>query len=359
MLSEGMRIKEQGDLSSSPTAIKTGKKHSFMISTLIPEACNFSLKRSKSPDDGDYDMFPTVTKRNKPPSDTSSSESFQTEQIYEQQQGQNDVVVPNLIQTNLTALHSFVYYATCMHYVLNNYYKSNCWPDITELPPQPSMTPTIQQPVSPLPPPWTQQQTPVITSMNNNMLNRSNIINTPCCNQMDSEIQLGTCPQPLTTPSIQTNNEFHCDKCCKVYMTHTGLLRHKEILHGAVSPNNSEIKRFACKECSKTYTTMGALKMHIRTHTLPCKCEKCGKAFSRPWLLQGHLRTHTGEKPFKCEVCQRAFADRSNLRAHMQTHSDVKKYRCHQCQKSFSRMSLLSKHNENCIYRQAIRSSTE
>ncbi|TPP65395.1 Zinc finger protein SNAI2 [Fasciola gigantica] len=101
---------------------------------------------------------------------------------------------------------------------------------------------------------------------------------------------------------------------------------------------------FCCHLCTKIYYSMSALKMHVRTHTLPCKCTLCGKAFSRMWLLNGHLRTHTGEKPFACVICARAFADRSNLRAHMQTHSEVKRYRCIRCSKTFSRMGLLTKH---------------
>lgn len=136
---------------------------------------------------------------------------------------------------------------------------------------------------------------------------------------------------------------YHCNDCGKSYSTYSGLTKHQQF-HCPAAEGNQVKKVFNCKNCDKTYVSLGALKMHIRTHTLPCKCPICGKAFSRPWLLQGHIRTHTGEKPFSCQHCNRAFADRSNLRAHMQTHSDVKKYSCPTCTKSFSRMSLLGKH---------------
>lgn len=66
-------------------------------------------------------------------------------------------------------------------------------------------------------------------------------------------------------------------------------------LSGAKDPQSR--KAFNCKYCNKEYISLGALKMHIRSHTLPCVCGTCGKAFSRPWLLQGHVRTHTGECP--------------------------------------------------------------
>ncbi|XP_033209856.1 zinc finger protein SNAI2-like [Belonocnema kinseyi] len=146
--------------------------------------------------------------------------------------------------------------------------------------------------------------------------------------------------KPLSSPSPR----YSCPDCGKSYSTYSGLSKHQQF-HCASAEGQTK-KSFSCKFCEKVYVSLGALKMHIRTHTLPCKCHLCGKAFSRPWLLQGHIRTHTGEKPFSCQHCNRAFADRSNLRAHLQTHSDVKKYSCPSCSKTFSRMSLLTKHQE-------------
>jgi len=157
---------------------------------------------------------------------------------------------------------------------------------------------------------------------------------------------------------------LQCTACHKSYWTVGGLSKHREF-HcrelTAADPSSSRPpqhpgdftgrtavsttgKDQRCPQCDKAYTSTSALKMHIRTHTLPCRCRLCGKAFSRPWLLQGHVRTHTGEKPFTCPHCQRAFADRSNLRAHLQTHYDVKQYHCDVCRRTFSRMSLLLKH---------------
>lgn len=141
-----------------------------------------------------------------------------------------------------------------------------------------------------------------------------------------------------------TASKEQCKRCKRTYATNSALVKHQRYYC-----NFFQTKSFTCKYCDKVYLSLGALKMHIRTHTLPCRCMICGKAFSRPWLLQGHIRTHTGEKPYECSNCSRAFADRSNLRAHLQTHSDVKKYKCEHCSKTFSRMSLLLKHqNTGC-----------
>lgn len=157
-----------------------------------------------------------------------------------------------------------------------------------------------------------------------------------------------TSPPPSTQEDLSELKKgkdvrHQCPDCGKSYSTFSGLSKHRQF-HCAAGGGPK--KSFSCSHCDKVYVSLGALKMHIRTHTLPCKCTFCGKAFSRLWLLKGHIRTHTGEKPFSCQHCHRAFADRSNLRAHLQTHSDIKKYSCSGCSKTFSRMSLLTKHME-------------
>ncbi|XP_008293414.1 zinc finger protein SNAI1 [Stegastes partitus] len=177
------------------------------------------------------------------------------------------------------------------------------------------------------------------------------------CTQVSMEIQCVTGNHrrdSLLTPSLpllalfpgvppgngsQEGSEYF--DCHEEFLSFPGLAKQKQL-----QCEWSSKKHFSCKHCDKEYVSLGALKMHIRTHTLPCVCKLCGKAFSRPWLLQGHIRTHTGEKPFSCVHCSRAFADRSNLRAHLQTHSEVKKYQCASCSKTFSRISLIAKHQE-------------
>ena len=161
-----------------------------------------------------------------------------------------------------------------------------------------------------------------------------------------SEKQIKWRSMKLPSFNVESSSELQdsegkhqCNRCQRKYASNAALVKHQRYYC-----NLYQTKSFTCKYCDKVYLSLGALKMHIRTHTLPCTCMICGKAFSRPWLLQGHVRTHTGEKPYECTFCKRAFADRSNLRAHVQTHSQVKKYKCEKCTKTFSRMSLLIKH---------------
>ncbi|TRY66525.1 hypothetical protein DNTS_015904 [Danionella cerebrum] len=146
-------------------------------------------------------------------------------------------------------------------------------------------------------------------------------------------------------PSPDSSDTYHPQQSSRPRRSNKSRAAQEQSESGSAITAAATRPAFFCKHCPKEYNSLGALKMHIRSHTLPCVCPTCGKAFSRPWLLRGHIRTHTGERPFSCPHCNRAFADRSNLRAHLQTHADVKKYQCGTCSRTFSRMSLLQKHS--------------
>lgn len=111
-------------------------------------------------------------------------------------------------------------------------------------------------------------------------------------------------------PSPDPMERFQCAHCGKTCSSPTALSRHQlshcgrtaesvitpaAITTAATTVPPTGRSSFHCKHCPKEYTSLGALKMHIRSHTLPCVCTTCGKAFSRPWLLRGHIRTHTGK----------------------------------------------------------------
>uniref|UniRef100_A0A914V1C2 C2H2-type domain-containing protein n=1 Tax=Plectus sambesii TaxID=2011161 RepID=A0A914V1C2_9BILA len=108
---------------------------------------------------------------------------------------------------------------------------------------------------------------------------------------------------------------FQCADCNRSYSTFSGLSKHRQF------HCTSQLKRhFACKYCEKQYSSLGALKMHIRTHTLPCEkpfcCAHCGRAFADRSNLRAHLQTHSDIKKYSCKSCLKTFSRMSLLTKH-------------------------------------------
>ena len=106
----------------------------------------------------------------------------------------------------------------------------------------------------------------------------------------ETDIPISVSSSPAKSTSENGGRSYACPDCGKSYSTSSNLARHRQI-HRSMEDKKAR----KCPHCEKTYVSMPAFSMHIRTHNQGCKCPHCGKCFSRPWLLQGHIRTHTGK----------------------------------------------------------------
>ena len=142
--------------------------------------------------------------------------------------------------------------------------------------------------------------------------------------------------------------KFGCDKCSKKFKQLSQLLNHQTIHEkdaGQPVPNWQSTQ--VCKECSKPFSSLGALNKHIKyihKKILAFTCEECGKKFARKESYQTHLSVHSGEKGLKCESCDFATNDRCALTRHKRIHTGDKPYKCSHCDYSSAQAASLRYH---------------
>ncbi|KAM6951288.1 uncharacterized protein FYW47_014817 [Aplochiton taeniatus] len=113
----------------------------------------------------------------------------------------------------------------------------------------------------------------------------------------------------------------------------------------AVKGIQSELHRFSCEVCGKSYRVRGQLVVHMRSHTgeRPFLCTVCGKRFPGRRYLREHLIRHTNEKRYQCHVCNKRFHVKNELNTHMKHHSEDR-YRCEICSRVYKLSKQLTSH---------------
>lgn len=137
-------------------------------------------------------------------------------------------------------------------------------------------------------------------------------------------------------------------KCHDLLITNT----YTQISNNEYSFILGEMTIYECDICSRTFSNLGNLKIHItKIHFQDAVnlCNLCNEKLRNKENLKRHiLDEHGGKTPFKCPICQRRYRYEWNLNEHMDAiHDKEGGYICNVCDKTFKYISCLSKHISN------------
>uniref|UniRef100_A0A0K2TFI6 Putative LOC101862921 [Aplysia californica] n=1 Tax=Lepeophtheirus salmonis TaxID=72036 RepID=A0A0K2TFI6_LEPSM len=160
---------------------------------------------------------------------------------------------------------------------------------------------------------------------------------------------------------------FACSQCSHKTKTKKLLVAHIKRIHGrdeeklpcSLCPkhfvsqrdldlhqlSHSTEQKFTCDICGFKTKYKSYLMTHSRIHTgQTLRCQLCSFSTLRRIHLDAHIKTHTGEKNFVCDVCKKAFIEKSQLKRHSVIHSGEKPFACHICPFRSNRKDKLKNH---------------
>nr|XP_023017751.1 PR domain zinc finger protein 15-like [Leptinotarsa decemlineata] len=176
------------------------------------------------------------------------------------------------------------------------------------------------------------------------------------------------------TQHLKQAHTFTCKWCHNSHESKEHLKNHA----CSKKPQSPDKKKtFPCTKCSKQFTLMKNLRVHLRNHDLPkerytcptcgmvlnsrkCylkhlklhegnvhQCDQCQKVFTRKDTLKEHQKkTHFREEA-TCEICKKVVKSKKLLKHHMETHKE-KGLKCPECPAAFKQNKNLKRHIKLC-----------
>lgn len=134
--------------------------------------------------------------------------------------------------------------------------------------------------------------------------------------------------------------KYLCRVCEKMFASRSSLMRHANI------HSRHRGKLFKCPKCETSCRTPGELADHMNIHSkvqTEYACRICSKLYSSKKSLHAHMTRHE-EAKFVCKTCDKRVFTKTELRDHEGTHSDSKPFQCFHCDKQFSFRNTLIRH---------------
>uniref|UniRef100_A0A1B6DXQ8 Protein krueppel n=2 Tax=Clastoptera arizonana TaxID=38151 RepID=A0A1B6DXQ8_9HEMI len=132
---------------------------------------------------------------------------------------------------------------------------------------------------------------------------------------------------------------YTCHICGKSFSNHSGLSYHLKHVHWG-------IKDHKCDLCGRSFAMKAAMVEHRRIHTgeTPYICDCCGKAFKFKASLFVHSKLHSDKYPHECVYCNRKFKSKEHFLLHIKSHTEERNHKCEVCGKGFHAKSELARH---------------
>ena len=139
-----------------------------------------------------------------------------------------------------------------------------------------------------------------------------------------------------------------CPQCGHKYVSRISLKRHMFFKHG----NPGNIKCHLCTTCGMKCQSPQRLRIHERLHTgeRPFACEECDQTFRCELMRKRHISRCHAEKVHMCSTCGRMFSTIEALKTHLKSHHegpkkpDLPPAQCQYCSRSFKLIHSLKRH---------------
>ncbi|GAB0088501.1 hypothetical protein DMENIID0001_029430 [Sergentomyia squamirostris] len=140
----------------------------------------------------------------------------------------------------------------------------------------------------------------------------------------------------------EKEKKYKCKFCEKTFSTIWKLNAHM--------PFHTGVRKYVCPECGHDFKSRSNLVRHMDVHSsISVSCKICFQEFKSCIYLERHMKLHGIQKQFSCSVCSKDYYAEEFFLRHMKHHNkNTKNYvPCDSCDKKFPSKRSLRRHKKD------------